>query len=482
MEILVEQNPWWENPEAVNMDPFIRDYDSSLVKWPPEILGGIDLERNIIYSLRGPRQIGKTTMLKLMIRYLIRRRVNPRNILYISCESLSSWSELRDALRQFLSMSGEHRVYIFLDEVTALEDWSRPIKYLYDIGALRESFVILSGSHSLDLLSGVERLVGRRGEYEQIPDFVLLPMTFAEYIHAVDHKLYERLTSGNMLDNLIIHHKAIKHHYDNYIKAGGFPQAQDSLLKARIVKFHILREFINYVRQDIARSALSVELSIKILRKMLNVFPGTVSWRAIASEIGYSHVTVSSHCEKIRALFLVEYVHPPKFEMGMLAPDLKKDKKIVFMDPFIVYTLHYWLYGTASINRIWNRWIYSSREYGKILEVLLLRHLIHWVYGNTMREEVLEHIFYFRKNDREIDFIAIKNNEALIIESKTRKKITRSFATAEAMVKPRRAFKLLAYEGELRVKNQYIAIPMPYLLLILSTGRIEELQRIKEIY
>jgi len=472
MEIIVEQNPWWENPEAIDMDPFVKAYDESLVKWHPNILDDIDPGRNIVYSLRGPRQVGKTTLLKLMIRCLIEKGVDPRSILYISCESLSSWKEFRDVLKAFFSMSTETRTYLFLDEVTAISDWSRPVKYLYDVGILRNSFVILSGSHAIDLLTGVERLVGRRGEYVKTPDFVLLPMTFGEYIRAVDPKLYQNLISGDPLDSLMIHHKAVKHHYENYIKAGGFPQAQDSLLKLGHVKFHIIREFVNYIRQDITKGGLSLELAIQILRKMLAIFPGTISWRAIASEIGYSHVSVSSHAEKIRALFLVEYLYPPKTEERFLVPDLKKDKKIVFIDPFIIYALHYWFYGTTSISRMWRKWVYDPQGRGRLLEALVLRHLIYWVYGSTLKEEILDSIFYFRKNDKEIDFIAIKGDIALIVESKKRKKFIRSLTTAEALVRPRRAIKILTTEGELEKKPQFIVMPVPYLLFLLSTDKI----------
>ena len=52
------------------------------------------------------------------------------------------------------------------------------------------NFILASGSHAIDLLKGVERLVGRSGKYEFSPDFVLLPMTFGDYVHAVNPNLY----------------------------------------------------------------------------------------------------------------------------------------------------------------------------------------------------------------------------------------------------------------------------------------------------
>jgi len=321
------------------------------------------------------------------------------------------------------------------------------------------------------LLKGVERLVGRRGKYEFSPDFVLLPMTFGDYVRAVNPNLYNKLIQGNILENLMIYHKNTMHYYWNYLKAGGFPHAQDSLLKHQTIEYYIMREFVNYVRQDVVRGGMSLNLVMSLLRKMIMIFPGITSWRGIASDLGFSHVIISNYAEKLRALFLVEYVYPPKVEAGVLVPNFKKDKKIIFLDPFILYALYHWLYGISIVSRIWDKWIYDTQNRGKLMETLILRHLMYWIYGYYMHEEALDKIFYYRKNDLEVDFIAVRNNEALIIESKRRKKLTRALRIAENIVKPRKAIKILVTEEEIELKKEIIVLPLPYLLFILSTRK-----------
>ena len=90
MDVLVEQNPWWSSRDLINQDPYVVAFDRSRVKWVPNVFNIIDFSKDLVYSLRGPRQIGKTTIVKLLIRKLIESGIDPRNILYFSCESIGS--------------------------------------------------------------------------------------------------------------------------------------------------------------------------------------------------------------------------------------------------------------------------------------------------------------------------------------------------------------------------------------------------------
>ena len=72
------QNPWWLDKNSIEKDEKI----TTALKGE-KVLYEFDLKRNTI--LLGPRQVGKTTMIKLFIRDLLQKRVNPRNIFYFSC-------------------------------------------------------------------------------------------------------------------------------------------------------------------------------------------------------------------------------------------------------------------------------------------------------------------------------------------------------------------------------------------------------------
>ncbi len=64
---LAEQNPWWREPGAVERDFHVRAFASSPVRWEPREAGAFSFDADTIYTLRGPRQVGKTTLLKLLI-------------------------------------------------------------------------------------------------------------------------------------------------------------------------------------------------------------------------------------------------------------------------------------------------------------------------------------------------------------------------------------------------------------------------------
>ena len=47
-------------------------------KWYPALRHYISLDKDVIYTIRGPRQVGKTTLLKIIIKELINsNKINP---------------------------------------------------------------------------------------------------------------------------------------------------------------------------------------------------------------------------------------------------------------------------------------------------------------------------------------------------------------------------------------------------------------------
>ncbi|WP_353844453.1 AAA family ATPase [Thermosipho sp. (in: thermotogales)] len=135
-----------------------------------------------MYILKGPRQIGKTTVLKLLIKDLFEKNVNPSNILYVTLDLISSKNELTQILIDYFSIKNniKEKKYLFLDEISSVNNWQKSIKYLYDTGRLENAFVVLTGSSSYDLKKSSERLPGRR---ELGKDIVYLPVSFKEYIN-----------------------------------------------------------------------------------------------------------------------------------------------------------------------------------------------------------------------------------------------------------------------------------------------------------
>ena len=151
-----EENPWWSDPAAIETDHHLQQLKEQPLVYEHDMPFELDVDG--VYTLRGPRQVGKTTLLKRLVRQLLERRdVHPRCILYadIGATSVGSDDELQAFLRSFLEDADRReacgRTYILLDEVTGITDWGAAIRALYDRGKLTETTVIATGSHALDV-------------------------------------------------------------------------------------------------------------------------------------------------------------------------------------------------------------------------------------------------------------------------------------------------------------------------------------------
>ena len=73
-EILYQYNPWWEDP-VFNEEIIPRErYLGRLIKY---------LDNKQIISLTGLRRVGKTTLMKLIIKELIRKGISSKFILCV---------------------------------------------------------------------------------------------------------------------------------------------------------------------------------------------------------------------------------------------------------------------------------------------------------------------------------------------------------------------------------------------------------------
>lgn len=129
-------NPWWFNEP----DPHIQEWAENEVRWIPDEIGLLSLKPFFLNFLLGPRQVGKTTGTKLLIRALL-KRVKPKAIFYLPCDEISDYKELGEVLDSYLSARKEwgiKRSYIFLDEAGFVDEWWRSVKARIDAGVFSQ--------------------------------------------------------------------------------------------------------------------------------------------------------------------------------------------------------------------------------------------------------------------------------------------------------------------------------------------------------
>src|SRR3989338_2858176 len=176
---LTIQNPWWDNPQSVNQDEKLVEFESSKFKYLPQEILNLKLRPGDINIITGPRQTGKSTSIKLYIRQLLKNSFPAGSILFFNCDALSSQKDLTNLVMEFVSRDEKKETCIFLDEVTSVDSWPQGIKWLADSGLLKRSAVFLTGSSSINLKKHGEFLPGRRGKGI---DIAFLPITFADYL------------------------------------------------------------------------------------------------------------------------------------------------------------------------------------------------------------------------------------------------------------------------------------------------------------
>jgi len=146
-------------------DKDLKAFDGMRIRWRPEWIDSIFLTPFSLNFVMGPRQVGKTTGIKLLIEELLKDR-DRGSVFYLDCDLISDLRELRSALdfyRRFRAREGLKSSFIFLDEVTGIEGWWRVIKGYVDAEILSEDVVTVLGSASFRLKKFLRPFLGEEG-------------------------------------------------------------------------------------------------------------------------------------------------------------------------------------------------------------------------------------------------------------------------------------------------------------------------------
>lgn len=237
--LLAIQNPWWQDREAIGEDADIREFLTSKFKYIPENILELKLENGAINIVCGPRQTGKTTALKLLIKSLLEKGIATERIFYFNCDALESRKDIIDLALAFFEGIKEARGrmpanYMFLDEISSISDWPYAIKWLVDSGLLSNSKIILTGSSSISLKKSGEFLPGRRKNGK---DIKFLPISFNEYLKLVFPQL-SWTKRASLFEELKRFEKEainkginLKRAYKNFLLSGGFLKIINLLAK-----------------------------------------------------------------------------------------------------------------------------------------------------------------------------------------------------------------------------------------------------------
>jgi predicted AAA+ superfamily ATPase len=398
-EILGLRNPWWRGKEKIEEDEDYRRWAEKKHKWIPGIIDRVQMEPFSLHFLFGPRQVGKTTLLKLLIKKLLDSGAREEGIFYFTCEGLRDFRELGEVLEGYLKMReglGIRSSYIFLDEITFPTEWYRSLKLLIDSGKLKEDVLVLTGSTSLFAKREVEMFPGRRGKGK---NFLLLPLSFRDFLEVVDRELYERLPEPlKTLEEGEIKEKSVaclpfldrlNLILEKYLTCGGFPLAIDSFLNHGKVLGEVYDSYLSWLQTDIAKLGRSVELAREVIKVLLSKVPSPVSWEGIAKETGIkSPKTASAYVHLLNSLFVTLTLYHLDPSTGTV--NFGKNKKIHFLDPLFYHMFCRWC-------------LMEEVERERMVESVVASHLARFCSTDSELRA-----FYWR-DAREIDIVVEKN-------------------------------------------------------------------------
>lgn len=197
-ELLYQYNPWWIDEFEVK-DLILRtNYFNKLKR---------NVENKSIIFLTGLRRVGKTTLMRLLIKDLLDSGIDKNHIFYISLDDyVLKDKSLRDILteyRKIHKLSMNDKIYIFFDEITYCKDYHQQLKNIYD----SQNAKVFATSSSSSLLNDKKAfLTGRSLTYE------VKPLDFNEYL---EFKKIEVKKSEEYL---------LETYFKDYMREGGMPE------------------------------------------------------------------------------------------------------------------------------------------------------------------------------------------------------------------------------------------------------------------
>lgn len=449
LALLNRMNLWWEGEEVQDSlkkaDHRRRDFY--------KIRERLHSSPRSIMTIRGPRQVGKTTLCGQLIESLLTEDGVPsERVLYLTIENSAILSNpegiIKEAIETFKTnilrkdfRDVEGTVYIFIDEVQKAPNWADTLKYYTDTYSNLQ--FIATGSISTLIKSDAgDTLIGRMDER------IMLPMKFIEYVRyesVIDEetvydestelrsKLAESVKEGDStalrgaLSRFFGLYESkkpqLKRLKDEYLLKGGYPGVLDETIPDSYTVLDT--DLRNTVTGDLA-NVFQVEKPEKVLRVLSLLATSTgskISKSSIAEAADVSRQTVDAYLEHLDEFYLINRCptyRSSEYSSGGLP-------KIYLQDVGIYNALN----GTLAESTLEN-----SDAMGPIFETAVCDHTrrLQFYLSNARNADI-----YYNDSGGEVDFVLDGNEYLLPIEVKNGDSTSRSLRGLKRFIEERDA-------------------------------------------
>ncbi|MDH5753979.1 MAG: ATP-binding protein [Candidatus Bathyarchaeota archaeon] len=422
---------------------FPRDVTANLLRW---------IGRREAYAIKGPRQSGKTTLLKILEDFLIKEGINTVFLNFEDPDVLEAFEKNpKEYIRSFITKKG--KFCFLMDEYHYVSDPGKKLKLLYD--TFENVKFIVTGSSSLELSGAMAKfLVGR------VFFFELFPFSFHGFLVAKNSrlaKIYEKknksvkefLLDGKVEVEEEIFLKEFTPLFNEYLIFGGYPaviKAEDFETKRIILK----NIYDTYVSKDVVEF-LKVSDAFRyrnVVRSLAALTGNLVNYNEVCSTCQTYYKELKRMLSILSETYIIKLIQP--FYKNLIT-ELKKIPKVYFFD------LGLRNYVIDNFNPLEKR-----TDAGALIENLVFLSL-----RNNFPEA---NINYWRTIAKaEVDFVFRMKDEAIPIEVKYRffrkPKISRSLRSFIRSYKPKKALVITKdFWGKMKVNNTVILfVPACYL-------------------
>ena len=369
----------------------------------PHITNFLNYKEAIV--IYGARQVGKTTIMKMLIEHLRSANIPNEAIFYFDLEDLEMlelcnqgvnnvirYIEARTSYNlnfpsnsSFASSSSKGKICLFIDEIQYLNNASSFIKLMVDNHSDRFKLIV-SGSSVLDIKSKIKQsLVGR------IVTFEVLGLDFEEFLWFRKKKI----NLNKIADTDKKTQKELKQLFEEFIIFGAYPRI--ALISNLNDRRYYLKELIQtYIKKDIRdigriRNIMKFNNFLRILAdqagNLLNI-------DELASSIGIARETVYDYLILLEGTYIARRLTP---FFKNLRSELTKMPKIYFEDSGILNYLKY--------NDI------VEKVSGELFE--------NCIYAELRKAIGLDALRYWRtQSKQEIDFVIQHRRQLITLEVK----------------------------------------------------------------
>jgi predicted AAA+ superfamily ATPase len=394
------ENPWWD--DTAILDRLLEGMRDRAYLAPFfELVTNRAVRRAVV--LMGPRRVGKTVMLRQVIRKLMtEKEVPPQGILFASLENpIYRGLSLAKILDLYMAPRGHGRfadLYVIFDEIQYVEEWEAHLKSLVD--DFPNIRFVVSGSAAAAL-----RMKSRESGAGRFTDFLLPPLLFTEFLDFVG----AAEGVGDRIDEL-------NTHFVDYINFGGFPEAITNRdVRADLPRF-IASDIIDKVLLRDLPSLYGIDSPNELHRFFSSLVYNTgqeLSIGELSKDTGIPKNTIYKYFEYLEAAFLIHRLR--RIDQSGRRPQRETGFKVYVTNP----SLRAALYGPVGTD---------DALMGKMAETAIIAQLMH--------SQHIDKFYFARWADGEVDLVGKLGSGKIIsaYEIKWSDRISRDSSCARHIV------------------------------------------------